>query len=160
MILSAVVLNSQFVGVVSGPYWNQPIFQDSQLPQFNLLNWFRNPDRVPPDPDQSVSSKTSSQLSVDPSFIALKVIENKINDVFFCSHFKVCYEACQKRVSDTKRGALIDRGANGGLAGSDVRAIHIAGREVDVQGIDNHQLTNIPIVTAAGVVETQKGSLP
>ena len=40
-----------------------------------------------------------------------------------------------------------------------MRAIHIAGREVDVQGIDNHQLTNIPIVTAAGVVETQKGPI-
>ena len=30
---------------------------------------------------------------------------------------------------------------------------------MDVQGIDNHQLTNIPIVTAAGIVETQKGPI-
>ena len=29
--------------------------------------------------------------------------------------------------------------------------------QVDVQGINNHQLNNIPIVTAAGVVDTQKG---
>ena len=28
---------------------------------------------------------------------------------------------------------------------------------MDVQGIDNHQLTDIPIVTAAGVAESQRG---
>ena len=60
---------------------------------------------------------------------------------------------------DSKQRVLVDRGANGGLADSDVRVITVSSREVDVQGIDNHQLTNIPIVTAASVVETQKGPI-
>lgn len=58
----------------------------------------------------------------------------------------------------TNKGALIDHGANGGLAGADVQITGtIPNRFVDVQGVDNHQLPNIPIVTAEGVVQTQRG---
>jgi hypothetical protein len=38
------------------------------------------------------------------------------------------------------RGAMIDRGANGGIAGSDTRRISDTGRTVDVVGIDDHEL--------------------
>jgi hypothetical protein len=58
-----------------------------------------------------------------------------------------------------RRGALVDRGANGGIAGDDVRIIHESGRQVDVQGIDNHQIVDIPIVTAGAVVSTQRGDV-
>jgi hypothetical protein len=54
-------------------------------------------------------------------------------------------------------GALVDRGANGGIAGSDIRVINKTGRTVDVQGIDNHRLNSIPIVTAGAVIKTQQG---
>ena len=59
----------------------------------------------------------------------------------------------------SKRGALVDRGANGGICGNDVRIISKTGRSVDVQGIDNHQITDIPIVTAGAVVKTQRGPI-
>ncbi len=52
------------------------------------------------------------------------------------------------------KSSLIDRGANGGIAGADVRVIETTSHSVDVQGIDNHRMTNIPIVTAGGVVHT------
>jgi hypothetical protein len=58
-----------------------------------------------------------------------------------------------------KRGALIDRGANGGLVGNDVRIMRTTDREVGVSGIGNHQMTNLRIVTAGGVVSTQCGEL-
>ena len=61
--------------------------------------------------------------------------------------------------SSTRVGALIDRGANGGIAGSDVRIISKhQDRFVDVQGIDNHQMVDIPIVTAGATVLTQRGN--
>ena len=63
------------------------------------------------------------------------------------------------QTSTAKKGALVDRGGNGGLAGSDVRSLYKTEWQVDVQGIDNHQLTNIQIVTAAGVVESQHGHI-
>jgi Reverse transcriptase (RNA-dependent DNA polymerase) len=55
--------------------------------------------------------------------------------------------------------SLIDRGANGGVAGSDVRVIFKTHRTVDIRGIDNHQVTNIDIGTVGGVVQTQKGQV-
>ena len=61
----------------------------------------------------------------------------------------------------TSRGeTLVDRGANGGIAGQDVRVIEkIPGRFINVHGIDNHELTDIPIITAGGVVHTQHGDV-
>ena len=49
------------------------------------------------------------------------------------------------------------RGANGGVAGEDVRVINESVRAINVQGISNHQLTDLKIVTAGGVMETQDG---
>jgi hypothetical protein len=54
---------------------------------------------------------------------------------------------------------LIDRGANGGVAGTDVRVIFKTGRTVDIRGIDSHQFTKIDIGTVGGVIQTQKGSI-
>ena len=56
-----------------------------------------------------------------------------------------------------KKEALVDRGANGGICGNDVRVISKTGRTVDVQGIDIHQIVDIPIVTAGAVISTQRG---
>ena len=59
--------------------------------------------------------------------------------------------------SSSTFGSLVDRGANGGLAGSDVRVVERSEspRRVDVSGIDNHQMTNLPIVTVGGVIQSQ-----
>jgi hypothetical protein len=53
--------------------------------------------------------------------------------------------------------SLVDRGANGGVAGTDVRIVFKTNRSVDIRGIDNHQVTDIDIGTVGGVVESQKG---
>jgi hypothetical protein len=50
-----------------------------------------------------------------------------------------------KMSSGKTRDALIDRSANGGVAGSDVRIINRSDRCVDITGIDDHKLTGIPI---------------
>jgi hypothetical protein len=55
--------------------------------------------------------------------------------------------------------SLIDRGANGGVAGDDVRIIFRTHRTVDIKGIDNHDVNNIGIGTVGGVVQTQHGSV-
>jgi hypothetical protein len=53
---------------------------------------------------------------------------------------------------------LVDRSANVGVAGNDVRVLFKTFCTVDIKGIDNHQLTVIPIGTVGGVVSTQKRS--
>jgi hypothetical protein len=52
--------------------------------------------------------------------------------------------------------ALIDQGANGGIAGNDVRIIYTTGRTVNVTGIDNHQLCSIKIGTVGAYANTQR----
>ena len=54
---------------------------------------------------------------------------------------------------------LIDRGANGGLAGADMRVIHTTPRQINIVGIDDHELTGLNVVTAAALLDTQKGPL-
>jgi hypothetical protein len=50
--------------------------------------------------------------------------------------------------SNQHNGALIDRGANGGLAGADCCIIaKCPDRFVNIEGIDHHQLPHVPIVT-------------
>jgi hypothetical protein len=56
-----------------------------------------------------------------------------------------------------RRGALVDRGANGGIAGDDTRVIHKHLRKVDVTGIDNHEMTDLQIVDMASWAMSNKG---
>jgi hypothetical protein len=62
--------------------------------------------------------------------------------------------------SQKKKSSLIDRGANGGIAGADTRIIERhPHRMVDVRGIDNHEITSTPIVTAGAVAKSQRGDV-
>lgn len=63
------------------------------------------------------------------------------------------------RSNITPRGALVDRGANGGIAGNDVRVLAFTHRAVNIRGIDNHQVCDVPIVTCAGVIPTNHGDV-
>jgi hypothetical protein len=64
------------------------------------------------------------------------------------------------QASRRKQGSLIDRGANGGIAGSDTRVIaRHPHRTVDIRGIDNHEITSIPVVSAGAVARSQRGAV-
>jgi hypothetical protein len=55
--------------------------------------------------------------------------------------------------------ALIDRGTNGGVAGSDTRLIDKSLCSVHIQGIDDHMIKDVPIGTVSAVVNTQHGEV-
>ena len=61
--------------------------------------------------------------------------------------------------SSSHYGSLIDRGANGGLAGSDVIILERTGRTVSVTGIDNHELPGLDIVACAALLHTNHGKV-
>jgi hypothetical protein len=67
------------------------------------------------------------------------------------------YKVSFHSASSGRNLSLIDRGANGGVAGDDVRIIFRTNRAVDIKGIDNHHVNNIGIGTVGGVVTTQHG---
>ena len=73
--------------------------------------------------------------------------EDEENQVYAVSTHKTSYSGY----------ALVDRGANGGIAGANVKVIEKTHCHVNVEGIDNHQVTDIVIATVGGVIMTQRG---
>jgi hypothetical protein len=75
--------------------------------------------------------------------------------------YRQCNTLLTYRVSEHKHktnSSLIDRGANGGIAGNDVHCIAIySDKIVNIMGIGNHKLSSIPLVTAGGVSQSQIG---
>ena len=77
--------------------------------------------------------------------------QRSINSV----HIHHFYHIAQ--VKQAQHGSLVDRGANGGLAGSDVRVLSKSSRKCTVTGIDQHQINGLDIVQCAALVNTNHG---
>ena len=54
---------------------------------------------------------------------------------------------------------LIDRGANGCLAGSDKRVLNCTRCKIYIVGSDNHGLTGLDVVTTASLLDTNQGKV-
>ena len=61
------------------------------------------------------------------------------------------------RYLSRKWRALIDRGANGCIIGSDMRVIAQHHATINLNGIDDHTVANLPLVQSGGVVRTDRG---
>ena len=57
----------------------------------------------------------------------------------------------------SKNESLVDRGANGGIAGSDVRILSKSPRRCDVTNIHHHEMLDLDIVQCAALVQAQHG---
>ena len=55
--------------------------------------------------------------------------------------------------------SFVDRGANGGLAGSDVRVLNTSHRQCTVIGINNHEIPGLDIVQCAALANTNHGTV-
>ena len=53
----------------------------------------------------------------------------------------------------------MDRGFNGGLAGSDMRVIYKTHRKINISGIHNYEVTGLDVVTAATLLNTSLGKV-
>ena len=54
---------------------------------------------------------------------------------------------------------MVDHGANEGLAGPDMRGIHRTYRKIKIQDIDNHEVADLDVVTAATLLDTPQGNV-
>ena len=70
-------------------------------------------------------------------------------------HNHLFYHVSQAK--QAQHGSLVDRGANGGLAGSDARVLSKSSRKCTVTGIDQHQINGLDIVQCAALVNTNHG---
>ena len=82
-----------------------------------------------------------------------------ISNVLSIKRFRqiqVCQRYLFQHANPTNQ-QLVDRGANGGIAGSDMRVIHKPHCKINMQGIDNHEVTGLDVVTAATLLHTSQG---
>ena len=70
-------------------------------------------------------------------------------------HHHFSYHADQ--ALQAEYGSLVDKGANGGLAGLDVRILSRSSRKCTITGIDSHELKSLDVVQCAPLVETNHG---
>jgi hypothetical protein len=104
------------------------------------------------DPDNADKGSPPTSL---PLGDFCQVLSKQSNQSTKMGH--VNYKVSYHTATSEQSLSLIDRGANGGVAGNDVRVIFKTGHRGDIHWTDNHQSTNIDIGTVGRVILTQKG---
>ena len=114
-----------------------PYFPESDLdiPDDPILNFLNSQCHSSEDLDQALQAYQAYQVPCPQD--STMILERKINHPF-------TYHVAQ--ASQAKHGSLVDRGANGGLAGSDVRSLSRSSRNSTVTGIDSHELQGLDVV--------------
>ena len=69
------------------------------------------------------------------------------------SQIQVCQHYLFQHANHTNQ-QMVDHGANEGLAGPDMRGIHRTYRKIKIQDIDNHEVADLDVVTAATLLNT------
>ena len=124
---------------------------------------------IPPGDLRRVLAKTMNHARKPPT----KIIDDQ--DEITLNGKKYRSINFQKLIYDVSKpesaipGALIDRGANGGVAGADVRIINFCARKDNVIKIfgfkdnviddENTQVMDIPLATVGAVIKTIKGDI-
>jgi hypothetical protein len=148
--------------------WNQ-ILNLHEMSAYEFLQVHSHELEPDPEPDEAISEdlpaeeaepapsdtllinavKGSRPSPLPPGDIRRVLSKNSKHSVNLA---QIDYKVSYHQASSGQSLSLIDRGANGGVAGTDVRVIFKTGQTVDIRGIDNHRCTNIDINTVGGVI--------
>ena len=107
--------------------------QDLEPPTDDLLDFINSKDHSDDQLDQVLQTYQAYQESQSESQTPTRQLNAHIT-----------YHVAQ--ANQAKHGSLVDRGANGGLAGSDVRVLSSSPRNCTVTGIDNHEIPGLDLV--------------
>ena len=119
---------------------------DLAIPDDPILNFVNSQYHYSEDLDQALQTYQAYQVPCPQD--STPIPDGTINH-----HYD--YHVAQ--ASQGKHGSLVDRGAKGGLAGSDVRILSRSSRKCTVTGIDSHELQGLDVVQCAALVETIHG---
>ena len=119
--------------------------------------------------DESTTDTTKTETTPSDPLLAMvhQSIHTSDDDASDLSNVLSVKRSCQIQVcqqylfqhANHTNQQLVDRGANGGLAGSDMRVIHKTHHKINIQGIDNHEVTGLDVVTAATLLNTSQGKV-
>ena len=100
--------------------------QDLELPTDDILEFITSQEHSDDQLDQVLQTYQAYQESQS---------DNETPHTQINAH--ITYHVAQAQ--HAKHSSLVDRGANGGLAGSDVRILSTSSRKCTIPGIDNHE---------------------
>ena len=118
--------------------------QDLEPPTDDILEFITNQGHSGDQLDQVLQSYQAYQQSQSETEMSPRQMNAHIT-----------YHVAQAK--QAKHGSLVDRGANGGLAGSDVRILSTSSKKCTVTGIDNHEIPGLDLVQCATMVQTNHG---
>ena len=110
---------------------------DLAIPDDTILDFMNSQCHNSEDLDQALQAYQAYQVGVPCSQDSTPTPERNINH-----HYT--YHVAQ--ASQAKHGSLLDTGANGGFAGSDVGILSRSSRKCIVTGIDSHELQDLDVV--------------
>ena len=117
-------------------------------PEQPLLAHMTKKKPFPPGNVKRLLSPTANKPTTQPQEVNVNgIVYRQVNMASTVYAISSCHAAGNK-------SSLVDHGANGGIAGDNVCIIDKTSKTVDIQGIDNHRINTIPIVTAGGVINT------
>ena len=119
---------------------------DQDIPDDSILDFVNSQCHNSEDLDQALQAYQAYQVPCPQD--STEIPERTIN------HHHTHHVA---QASQAKHGSLVDRGANGGLAGSDVRILSRSSRKCTVTGIDSHELQGLDVVQCVAILETNHG---
>ena len=109
-------------------------------------------ETTPSDPLLAIAHQ-----SINTSDDAAPDISNVLS-VKRSSQIQVCHHYLFQHANHTNQ-QMVDHGANEGLAGPDMRGIHRTYRKIKIQDIDNHEVADLDVVTAATLLNTPQGKV-
>ena len=107
---------------------------------------------TPSDPLLAMVHQSIHTSDDDASDITKVLSAKRSRQIQVCKHYIFQH-------ANHTNNQLVDRGANGGLAGSDMQVIYKTHRKINISGIDNHEVTGLDVVTAATLLNTSLGKV-
>ena len=109
-------------------------------------------ETTPSDPLLAMVHQSIHTSDDDASDITKVLSAKRSRQIQVCKHYIFQH-------ANHINNQLVDRGSNGGLAGSDMRVIYKTHRKINISGIDNHELNGLDVVTAATLLNTSLGKV-
>ena len=109
-------------------------------------------ETTPSDPLLAMVHQSIHTSHDDASDITKVLSAKRSRQIQVCKHYIFQH-------ANHTNNQLVDRGANGGLAGSDMRVIYKTHRKINISGIDNHEVNGLDVVTAATLLNTSLGKV-
>ena len=109
-------------------------------------------ETTPSDPLLAMVHQSIHTSDDDTSDITKVLSTKRSRQIQVCKHYIFQH-------ANHTNNQLVDRGANGGLAGSDMRVIYKTHRKINISGIDNNEINGLDEVTAATLLNTSLGKV-